>query len=193
MTLQDVEPYIETEKQRNFDYEFRKDNDEYEVWEEIELGETYDSAQTFEVRKEDMIALAEATMDENPLMTDEDVAEDSLYEGLVEHPMFLTQIAFWCIGKGPYGTWIRTAGAMNPGQKIERYERFEIGEEIRMEQTPVDKWVKNGRHYLVSRFDYYNQDDVCKARWWASLILPPTREDLVRYKNAIELAAEADE
>lgn len=184
MALPDLEPYLKTEKQQEFDYDFRKDNEDYEVWEEVEVGETYDSAQTFDVKEEDMISLAKATMDDHPIMTDPDT-DGGPFGGFVEHPMFLTEVAFWCIGKGPYGTWIRTAGAMNPGQKIERYERFKVGEEIRMTQTPVDKWEKNGRPYLTSRFDYFNEDDVLKARWWGTLILPRTREDLRRFQYAI--------
>lgn len=188
MTQFDLEPHVETEKQRAFDRDFLVDADEYEVWEEVEIGETHGAAQTFEVKAEDLESFARGAMDDNPVMQSAAKAEDAGFKELVEHPMFISEIAFWCIEKGPYGDWIRTPGAMNPGQHIERFERFQVGEEISIEQTPVDKWVANGLHYLTSRLDFYNAAGALKARWWGTLILPPTREDLERFQRAEELA-----
>lgn len=192
MTQFDLEPYVETDKQRAFDRDFIAGADDYEVWEEVEIGETYDAAQSFEVKEEDLRSFAKGAMDDNPVMRSAEDADDAGFEQLVEHPMFISEIAFWCIEKGPHGDWIRTPGAMNPGQHIERFERFEVGEEITIEQTPVDKWVTNGLHYLTSRLDFYNDAGALKARWWGTLILPPTREDLERFQRAEELAAEVD-
>ncbi len=186
MSQYNLKKYFKTEKQKKFGTDFIKDAHEYEVWDEIEIGKEYESAQTFEIQKEDLIEFAKGAMDDNPLMTDEGAAKESIYGEIVDHPMFLTLIAFWCIGKGPNGSWIRSPGAMNPGQKIERYERFKVGEEISMKQTPVDKWKRGGHHFLTSRFDFYNQFGNLKARWWASLILPRTREDLIKYQKAEE-------
>jgi acyl dehydratase len=190
MSQYNLDQYVETEKQREFDKNFIEGAEDYEVWEEVEIGETHDAAQSFVVKEEDLRSFANGAMDDNPVMQSMDAAQSAGFEEIVEHPMFISAIAFWCIEKGPYGDWIRTPGAMNPGQHIERFERFEIGEEITIKQTPVDKKVKNGLHHLTSKLDFYNQDDDLKAQWWGTLILPPTREDLLRFQRAEELASD---
>lgn len=186
MTQYNLEKYKETEKQKEFETNFLKNADEYEVWDEVEIGEEYEAERKFKVEEEDLISYAKGVMSKDPLMTNKSEAKNSIYEGIIPHPLFLTPIAFWCIGKGYRGSWVRSPGAMNPGQKFERYDRIKPGEVISLKMKAFDKWVKRGLHYLTYEMKFYNQEEELKARWWATLILPETREDLIRYQQAEE-------
>ena len=180
MAALDLDKYLKTEKQKAFEYDFCKDAETYEVWEEIVIGEEYESAQTFEIKKEDMLSYAEGVLDPNPLFNDEALAGKSAFGRLVPHPLFCVLIAFWCIEKGRC-SWIRSPGAMNPGQRIALYEPFEVGEIISVKQKSYDKWIKRNKHYVTYQLDYYNQKSARKATWWLTLILPRTREELLEY------------
>jgi acyl dehydratase len=175
--------YIRTEKQKEFDTDFFKDADSYEVWDEIDFSDLkeVDGEQTFEVKAEDIKFYSEAVMDNNPLMNDEDYAKKSPYGELVPHPIFATQIIFWCIGTKGRGNWIRTPGARNPGQHIEIYDNFHIGEVIHIKMKPYDRYIKRGKYYLRYQIDLYNQDDVKKGMAIGTLILPKTREDVKKF------------
>ena len=47
-----------TEKQKAFGYDFLRDVDRLEYWDGITVGEEHDSARTYEVTKEDLVAFA---------------------------------------------------------------------------------------------------------------------------------------
>jgi hypothetical protein len=118
-------------------------------------------------------------------MVDEEYAKRSAYGELVPHPLFLVQIGFWCIGIKGRGNWIRTPGARNPGQHIEIYENFRVGETIHIKMKPFDRYIKRRKYYLKYKVDYYNQDDVKKATWVLTLILPKTKEDIKKFVEGI--------
>ena len=175
--------YIRTEKQKQFDTNFFKDAQSYEVWDEIDFSnlEEVDGEQAFEIKAEDVQYFAEAVMDDNPLIRDEAFAKNSPYGSLVPHPVFVTTIIFWCIGTKGRGNWIRTPGARNPGQYMEMYENFRIGEVISIRMKPFDRYIKRGKYYLRYQIDLYNQDDVKKATSIGTLILPRSREDIRKF------------
>ena len=175
--------YIKTEKQKEFDTNFFKDADSYEVWDEIDFSnlKEVDGEQTFEIKAEDIKFYSEAVMDNNPLMNDEEYAKKSPYGGLVPHPIFATQIIFWCIGTKGRGNWIRTPGARNPGQHIEIYENFRVGEVIHIKMKPYDRYIKRGKYYLRYQIDLYNQDNVKKGMAIGTLILPKSRDDVKKF------------
>jgi acyl dehydratase len=187
MSRQKFERFFQTEKHRQFETDFFKDAENYEAWDEIdfESGEEIPGEQTYTVTAEDMEFYADAVLDENPLMTDEEYAQNSPYGGLVPHPLFITQIAFWCIGVRGRGNWVRTPGARNPGQDIDVYEPFRVGETIHIKMRPYDRYIKRGKYYLQYKADFYNQDDVKKASWIATLILPKTREDIKKFLRGL--------
>jgi len=99
---------------------------------------------------------------------------------LIQHPLFVVQVAFYCIENGS-GSWIRSPGARNPGQKIELFEPFKAGETISMTVSPFDKWIRRGKHYITDKLDFYNQYGVHKATWWLTLILPPNRSAMLHF------------
>lgn len=183
MSRQDFERFFKTEKHREFDTDFFKDAENYEAWDEIdfESEEEIPGEQTFTITAEDMKFYAEAALDDNPLMNDEKRARSSPYGELAPHPLFITQIAFWCIGVKGRGNWVRTPGARNPGQHIELYEPFRVGETIHAKMRPHDRYIKRGKYYLQYKADFYNQDDVKKASWIATLILPKTKADIRKF------------
>jgi acyl dehydratase len=84
-------------------------------------------------------------------------------------------VGFWLTGDSGPGSWIRTPGAINPGQKIEFYEQIRPGDTIRARSSFHDKWIKRGKRYLTCLTDYYNQTDQLVAKWWTTLILPTSR------------------
>jgi len=178
--LDEMRKYVRTEKQKAFEIDFLKGAENYETWDEVEMGKHYVAENTFEVKAEDMKFYAEAVLDNNPLFHDEEYAKKSPWGGLVPHPLFITEIAFWCGGTGT-GSWARTPGARNPGQVIEFYEPFRVGDVITVKQYSYDKWIKRGKYYLTYQNDYIDQNGTLKARWWGTLILPRTREDIVKF------------
>ena len=187
MSRINFERFFKTEKHRQFGTDFFADAEDYEAWEEIdfESQEEVPGEQTFLIKAEDMKAYAEGVLDDNPLMNDEEYAKNSPYGELVPHPLFLVQIGFWCIGIKGRGNWIRTPGARNPGQHIEIYEPFRVGETIHIKMRPYDRYIKRQKYYLKYKVDYYNQDNVKKATWILTLVLPKTKVDIKRFVEGI--------
>jgi len=183
MAPQHFDQFFKTEKQHRFDTDFFKGAENYEAWDEIDFDsqEEIPGEQTFTIKAEDMKFYAEAALDDNPLMHDEEQAKKSAYGQLMPHPLFITQIGFWCIGVKGRGNWVRTPGARNPGQDIEIFELFRVGETIHIKMRPHERYIKRGKYYLQYKADFYNQDDVKKASWVATLILPKTRTDIKKF------------
>jgi len=179
--------YFKTEKQQQFSTNFFTDAENYEVWDEIDFTnlQEADGQNTFTIKAEDMKFYAESCLDNNPYMTDEEFAKKSPYGGLVPHPLFVTTIGFWCVGTKGRGSWNRTPGARNPGQCIEYYENFKVGETIHIKMQPHDRYEKRGKCYLAYKVDMYNQDNVLKASHIATLILPRTRDDIRKFLKGI--------
>jgi acyl dehydratase len=175
-----LEQYPSTEKQRDFEWDFTQGVDRYETWDEIEIGQSGVGARTFVVREEDVLSFNVASLETDPMLVDP--AHAARHGGLVQHPLFVVQVAFYCIDTG-IGSWIRSPGARNPGQSIEIFEPFEVGEEITATITHVDKWIRRGNHYMEDRVEFANQDGVAKATWLVRLLLPPTRAELIRLAN----------
>jgi acyl dehydratase len=187
MSRADLERFFETEKQKQFDTDFFKDAEYYEAWDEIdfEAEEEIPGEQTFEIKAEDMKFYAAGILDDNPLFVNEEYAKNSPYNGLLAHPIFITPIIFWCVGTKGRGNWIRTPGARNPGQELEIYEPFRVGEIIRIGMRPHDRWIKRDKYYLSYEINMYNQANVKKARAIGTLILPKSREDIRRLVQGI--------
>jgi len=187
MSRVNFDRFLKTEKQKQFSTDFFRNAEEYEAWEDIdfESQEEIPGEQTFLIKAEDMITYAEGVQDDNPLMVNEEYAKKSPYGGLVPHPLLLVQIGFWCIGVKGRGNWIRTPGARNPGQDIEIYEPFRVGETIHIKMKPYDRYIKRKKHYLKYKMDYYNQDNVKKATWILTLILPKSKEDIKKFIQGV--------
>jgi len=175
--------YFKTEKNRQFDTNFFTNAENYEVWNEIDFYELHevDGENTFKIKAEDLKYYAEGSLDNNPYMTDEEFAKNSPYGELVPHPIFVTTLAFWCIGIKGKGNWIRTPGARNPGQEIIIYENFKVGETIQLKLRPHDRYVKRGKYYLTYAANFYNDNMVLKSTWFISLILPKTRDEIRKF------------
>jgi len=187
MSRSNLEQFFETGKQREFDTDFFKGAEEYEVWDEIDFDsqEEIPGEQTFEIKAEDMKSYAAGCLDDNPLFTDEEYARNSPYGQLLAHPIFHTQIIFWCIGSKGRGNWIRTPGSRNPGQYLEIYEPFRVGETIHLGMRPYDRWIKRGKYYLSYEINMYNQDNVKKAKAIGTLILPKSRDDIRKFLQGL--------
>ncbi len=179
--------FLKTEKQKQFSTDFFRGAGEYEAWADIDFRSEKEipGEQTFVIKAEDMITYAQGVLDDNPLMVNEDYAKKSPYKGLIPHPLFLVQIGFWCIGVKGRGNWIRTPGARNPGQDIEIYEPFRVGETIHIMMRPFDRYIKRKKNYLKYKIDYYNEKNVKKATWILTLILPKTKEDIKKFVEGI--------
>jgi len=185
MSIDRLSPYKTTEKQKSFESDFLKGVEAYEVWDEVEIGVEKACSQPFKVMEEDILAYNLGVMETHPLFIDRDYARTHSPTGsLLPHPLFLVEIAFYCIDQGPT-SWIRSPGARNPGQRVELYEHFRPGEVITIHATCCDRWIRRGSHYLQSRLDYRNQDDTLKARWWLTLILPANRKELMQYLDLV--------
>jgi acyl dehydratase len=187
MTSANLKRFFETKKQREFGTDFFKDAEDYEVWEEIDFetqGEI-PGERSFEIKAEDMKYYAAGVLDDNPLFTNESFAKNSPYGELLPHPIFHTQIIFWCVGTKGRGNWIRTPGARNPGQYLEIYEPFRVGEIIHIGMRPYDRWIKRGKYYLSYEINMYNQENAKKARAIGTLILPKSRDDIRKFVRGL--------
>ncbi len=160
-----IEKYQKTEKQKGFQFDFFVDQSKYEKWEDIVIGTEGFGERTFKVKREDIDSYVDCTMEENPVFKDEEGL------GLVAPPMFITPVVFWIAGTGS-GSWIRTPGAINPGQKIEFYEPIREGDEIKIRSEAYDKYIKRGKRYLTYYSELINQRGELVAKWWGTLILP---------------------
>jgi acyl dehydratase len=170
-----IEDFLTTKKQQAFEYDFFKKAEDYEKWEDVDFDGVHELEGTFEVEAEDIKNYSEGILDDNPLFNDEEAAKQGPHGGLIAHPLFLTPVGFWLTGqKGP-GSWIRTPGAINPGQRIEFYEPIRPGDTIRGKSSFHDKWIKRGKRYLTYLTEYHNQENQLVAKWWTTLILPTSK------------------
>jgi hypothetical protein len=160
--LEEMAKYHKTQKHKQFGFDFLKAEEvkDYEFWDKIEIGEESEVPIKFEVKAEDMMAYAEGVPDDNPL--------------------FNTQVAFFVLRKG-HGSWIRTPGARNPGQIIEWYDPIRVGDILTMKLRGYDKWMKRGKYYMRYLMELYDQNGNLKIRSYGTLILPRTREDVLRF------------
>lgn len=180
-THERLSQYFTTDRQRGFETDFRSGAGDYEVWEEITVGATWDAQNTFEVTEDDILAFNLGVAETHPLFVDPVYAKEHSPSGVVlDHPLFSVLITFYCIGTGP-GNWIRSPGARNPGQIMEFYEPYRVGEVIRDRITALDKWVRRDKHYVTYRHELTNQDGVRKGLWDVTLILPPTRAEILAF------------
>jgi acyl dehydratase len=170
-----IEDFLSTKKQKTFEYDFFKKAKDYEKWEDVDFDGIYEIENTFTVTEEDIKSFSEGILDENPLFNDREAAEKGPFGGLIAHPLFLTPIGFWLTGDSGPGSWVRTPGAINPGQIIEFYGPIRLGDTIRAKSRFHDKWIKRGKRYLTYLTEYYNQDDLLLAKWWITLILPKSK------------------
>ena len=173
--------HASTEKQKHFESNFLKDAEKYETWDSVEIGRAFPGKLKFKVKLEDVLHYNIAMGETDPLMIEEKAAAElSPTHELIQHPLFIVQVAFYCIENGP-GSWIRSPGARNPGQKIELFEPFKLGEEIAMTVVAYDRWIRRGKHYITDKLDFHNEVGVLKATWWLTLIIPPNREGILRF------------
>jgi len=182
MKYEHLNRYLSTEKQKNFERNFFLNVEEYEVWDEVEIGKEYEAERRFEVKTEDIKAYSEAIMDPNPLFNDEEYAKKTPWGGLIGHPLFYVPIGFYCINLG-FCNWIRSPGSFNPGQQNLFYEPFRVGDIITIKLKSTDKWIKRGKHYLRYQQEYIDQNEKVKVKRWPTLIVPNTRSELERYVN----------
>lgn len=180
MKYERLNKFITTQKQKDFNRDFFIDAERYEVWDQIKIGEEYESERSFHVKAEDIKAFSEAVMDPNPLFNDEEYAKKTPWGGLIAHPLFFIAISFYCIGVG-HCNWIRSPGAVNPGQTNLFYEPFRVGDIISLKLKSYDKWIKRGKCYLQYQTDFIDQHGKLKLRRWPTLIVPRSRDELRRY------------
>jgi len=172
-----VKRFLKTEKQKNYQFDFLVDSQKYIKWEDVEIGMEEVSKKEFVVTKEDVDAYNEATDEANPLFTCEEFAKKTAWGGLIAPPMFITPIAFWLAGDSEIGNWIKTPGAINPGQKIEFYEPIRVGDVIKARMVAHDKYIKRGKRYLIYYIEFFNQRGELVVKWWGTLILPLSKPD----------------
>ncbi|MBU2546965.1 MAG: MaoC family dehydratase [Proteobacteria bacterium] len=170
-----VQEFLTTDKQKAFDYDFFKMAPAYVDWDTVDYEKVHEGERVYEVEAEDLVDYAQSMQDDLPLFSDPEAAEQGPFGGLIAHPIFLTPIGFWITGeKGPL-SWVRTPGAINPGQVIEYYEPIRPGDTIRARTRFHDKWIKRGKRYLTFNTEYFNQNETLVAKWWITLILPRSK------------------
>jgi acyl dehydratase len=180
--LEEMAKYHSTEKHKEFGHNFLKaeDAEAYEFWDQIEIGKETESPIKFEVKAEDNIAYAEGVPDDNALFYDEQYAKRCGHDGLVVHPFLTTQVLFFCLRKG-HGSWIRTPGSRNPGQILEWHDPIRVGDILTLKTKGYDKWIKRGKYYMRYQTEIYDQNGKLKFRGFITLILPKTKEDVLRF------------
>jgi len=73
-------------------------------------------------------------------------------------------------------------------QKTEKQEIFgadflerEQIDVLTIKLTGYDKWVKRGKYYMRYLTETYDQNGTLKGRGYATLILPKSREDVLKF------------
>lgn len=180
--MAEMAKYYTTQKQKDFTPDFldEKQIDKYEFWDEIQIGEESEIPTRFEVKAEDLKAFAASVPDDNPIFYDEEYARRCGHDGIVAHPLFVTQIRFFLL-QGGHGSWNRTPGARNPGQIIEYYDPIRVGDILTLKLTSFDKWIKRGKFYMRALSRIYDQYGNLKMIYYSTLILPRTRADVLRF------------
>jgi len=171
-----IEKFRKSEKQKSFQYDFFADESKYEKWEDVKIGQEGMAERSFEVKTEDILVYVDGSLDKNPLFRDEKFAKKTPWGGLIAPPFLIVPIIFWCTGTGS-GSWIRTPGAINPGQKIEFYEPIRVGDTITITAKAYDKYIKREKKYLTYLSEFRNQKGQLVAKWWGTLILPFSRSN----------------
>ncbi len=181
--MEEMAKYYTTQKQKDFTPDFLDPSqiDKYEFWDEIQIGEESEIPTKFEVKAEDLKAFAAGVPDDNPIFYDEEYAKKCGHDGIVAHPLFVTQIRFYLLQGGGHGSWNRTPGARNPGQIIEYYDPLRVGDILTLKLTSYDKWIKRGKYYMRALSRIYDQFGNLKMIYYSTLILPRTKADVLRF------------
>ena len=181
--MEEMTKYYTAQKQRDFIPDFLEPTqiDNYEFWDEIEIGKESEAPTKFEVKAEDLKAFAAGVPDDNPIFFDDEYARQCGHEGIVAHPLFVTYIRFYLLMGGGHGSWNRTPGARNPGQTIEYYDPIRVGDILTLKLTSYDKWIKRGKYYMRALSRIYDQYDNLKIRYYTTLILPRTKADVEKF------------
>jgi acyl dehydratase len=181
--MAEMAKYYTTQKQKDFTPDFLDPEqiDNYEFWDEIQIGEESEIPTKFEVKAEDLKAFAAGVPDDNPIYYDEEYAKQCGHDGIVAHPLFVTQIRFFLLKGGGHGSWNRTPGARNPGQIIEYYDPIRVGDILTLKLTSYDKWIKRGKYYMRALSRIYDQYGNLKMIYYSTLILPRTKADVLRF------------
>lgn len=173
-----VRDFIHTKKQKQFETDFFKNSGYFEKWEDCDDEGWVEGNIKFEVELEDILAYSQGIMDRNPLFNDPEAAKEGPFGEIIAHPLFLTQAVFWATGVDGPGSWIKTPGAINPGQKIEFLLPVRVGDVLSHRSRFYDKFIKRGKRYLTYNTEWYNQNDDVVCRWLGTLIIPvSTGED----------------
>lgn len=178
--LDEMAKYQEAKKQKSFSANFLDINEIKEFWDEIEIGKESVVPAKYKVEAEDLIGYAKGVPDTNPIFYDDEHARKCGFPGIVAHPIFICQVFFYLL-KGGHGSWIRTPGARNPGQVYEWYDPIKVGDILTLKIKGYDKWIKRGKYYMRYLAELYDQHDKLKLRSFATLILPRTKEDVLKF------------
>ena len=141
--MQEMTKYYTTQKQKNFTPDFLDASqiENYEFWDEVQIGEESEIPTKFEVKAEDLKAFAAGVPDDNPFFYDEEYAKQCGHDGIVAHPLFVTQSRFYLL-QGGHGSWLRTPGARNPGQIIEYFDPIRVGDILTLKLTSMTSGSK---------------------------------------------------
>ncbi|MBA3031145.1 MAG: MaoC family dehydratase [Desulfobacteraceae bacterium] len=151
-----------------FEKDFFLHDPQQRTWDELEVGESYDTA-PFVVTRERIEKYAAGTEDNNPFYLDEAAALNSQFKGMIAPPTIIVPIVFAAIRPD---SWVKMPGAVNPGQKLEFGVPVRVGDLIQCKIVLIDKMIKRGKKYTVARMHITNQNDEMVCIWTGGLVLP---------------------
>lgn len=151
-----------------FEKDFFVHEGEQRSWEELEVGEEYETV-PFTVTRERILKYVEGTEDFNPVFHDEEAAGKSQFRGMIAPPTIIVPIVF---ATTPPDMWIKMPGAINPGQKLEFGVPVRPGDTITCKARLIDKYIKRGRKYAIAEGIIRNQRGETVCVWTGGLILP---------------------
>ena len=148
----------------DFEKDFWKGEETRKKWDEILPGIERRTLPVM-LTKEMIQRFARAIGDLNPLYFDEDYAKKSRFGGLIAPPTIHVLLMMACT---PHDDFMRTPGTVNAGQAWWYNVPARPGDTITLKARALDKFIKNGRMFLIHDNVFYNQrgEIICAGRGW---------------------------
>lgn len=142
--------------------DFWKHNSARKIWDDIVPGEPRKTL-THVLQREEIQRFCKAVGETSPLYWDDEYARKQGYKGIIAPPHIHVLLMFTCT---PIDDFMRSPGTINAGQSWTYNVPAQPGDTIRLQARALDKFIRNGRLFVVHDNVFFNQHDevICAGR-----------------------------